>query len=61
MGRWLHAMSLFGLFIDLGQRRADFERETGALPEFVGHPLDQLDLVVDPLEHAGVKRVSAGT
>lgn len=38
-----------------GKGAPDFEEEVGGVPEAVGHALDHLDLVVDPLQEAGVE------
>ena len=42
-----------------GERGPDFEEELLVIPEAVSHPLDDFDLVVDALEHAGVQRIAA--
>lgn len=42
-----------------GERSPDFEEEVLVITEAVGHPLDDFDLVVDALEHAGVQRITA--
>ena len=39
-----------------GERRTDLENEAGVVAVTVGHALEDLDLVVDPLEDASVQR-----
>jgi hypothetical protein len=42
-----------------GERRPDLEEEVGVVAEAVGHALDDLDLVVDPLDEVGAQGESA--
>ena len=41
------------------ERSANFEGGVLIITETAGHPLNDLDLVVDVLEHAGVQRIAA--
>ena len=43
----------------LRERSPYFEEEALVITEAVGHPLDDLDLIVDALEHASVQRIAA--
>ena len=52
-------MQKIGSSPNSGERSPDLEEEVLVIPEAVGHPLDDLDLVVDALEHAGVQRIAA--
>ena len=54
-----HHPSILGSSPNSGERSADFEEEVFVITEAVGHPLDDFDLVVDALEHAGVQRIAA--
>lgn len=42
-----------------GKSSSDFEEEVFMIPEAVGHAFDDLDLVVDAFEQAGMQRVAA--
>src|SRR5262249_46749873 len=55
----LCARQKFGSSRKSGEGSADLEEEVGIIAEAVGHPLEDLDLVVDPLEQAGVQRPAA--
>src|SRR5690554_5715939 len=41
-----------------GKRRFDLQEEVVVVPVAIGHPLDDLDLVVHPLQHTGVYPVA---